>query len=98
VLAKIMAVFADGNQLALDAVGATAPFADQHAGQATGDYRCVVRLHRPCGVHGEGKRALDIIAETVGAMNATADHTAPMTAAAREVARLLRDLETYVSG
>jgi hypothetical protein len=48
--------------------------------------------------HGQVKRALDLIAETVVTVDATADHTEPMTAAGRKVARLLGDLETYVSG
>ena len=48
--------------------------------------------------HGQVKRALDLIAEAVATVDATADHTEPMTAAGRKVARLLGDLETYVSG
>jgi hypothetical protein len=44
--------------------------------------------------HGQVKRALDLIAETVVTVDATADHTEPMTAAGRKVARLLGDLET----
>jgi hypothetical protein len=48
--------------------------------------------------HGQVKRALDLVAETVVTVDATADHTKPMTAAGRKVARLLGDLETYVSG
>jgi hypothetical protein len=48
--------------------------------------------------HGQVRRALDLIAETVVTVDATADHTRPMTAAGRKVARLLGDLETYVSG
>jgi hypothetical protein len=48
--------------------------------------------------HGQVKRALDLIAETVATVDATADHAEPMTAAGRKVAHLLGDLETYVSG
>jgi S-adenosylmethionine synthetase len=48
--------------------------------------------------HGQVKRALDLIAETVVVMNARTDDTAAVAAAARKVARLLDDLETYVSG
>jgi hypothetical protein len=48
--------------------------------------------------HGQVERALDLIAETVVSMNARADDTAAVAAAARKVARLLDDLETYVSG
>jgi hypothetical protein len=48
--------------------------------------------------HGQDKRALDLIAETVATVDATEDHTEPRTAAARKVARLRGDLEAYVSG
>jgi hypothetical protein len=48
--------------------------------------------------HGQVKRALDLIAETVATVDATADQAEPMTAAGRKVARLLGDLEIYVSG
>jgi hypothetical protein len=48
--------------------------------------------------HGQVKRALDLIAETVATVDATADQAEPMTAAGRKVARLLGDPETYVSG
>jgi hypothetical protein len=48
--------------------------------------------------HGQVKRALDLIAETVAAMNVAAGDKSPIAAAARKVARLLGDLETYVSG
>jgi hypothetical protein len=48
--------------------------------------------------HGQVKRALDLIAKTGVTVDATADHAEPMTAARRKVARLLGDLETYVSG
>ena len=48
--------------------------------------------------HGQVKRALDLIAETVVIVDATADDKSPMAAAARKVAPLLGDLETFVSG
>src|ERR1700733_1360359 len=44
------------------------------------------------------KRALDLIAETVVIVDATADDRSATATAARKVARLLGDLETYVSG
>ena len=48
--------------------------------------------------HGQVRRALDLIGETLTTLDATADDPAPIEAAARKVARLLCDLETYVSG
>jgi hypothetical protein len=49
--------------------------------------------------HGQVKRALDLIAETAVIVDATADDESSATAiVARKVARLLGDLETYVSG
>jgi hypothetical protein len=48
--------------------------------------------------HGQVRRALDLIGETLIMLDATADDPAPIEAAARKVARLLCDLETYVSG
>jgi hypothetical protein len=48
--------------------------------------------------HGQVRRALDLIAETVVTVVAPADHTEPIAGAARKVTRLLGDLETYVSG
>ena len=48
--------------------------------------------------HGQVRRALDLIGETLITLDATADDPAPIEAAARKVARLLCDLETYVSG
>jgi hypothetical protein len=48
--------------------------------------------------HGQVKRALDLIAETVVIVGATAEDVSATTIAARRVARLLGDLETYVSG
>ena len=43
-------------------------------------------------------RALDLIAETVVTVGVAADDKSPIAAASRKVARLLGDLETYVSG
>jgi hypothetical protein len=48
--------------------------------------------------HGQVRRALDLIGETLITLDAMADDPAPIEAAARKVARLLCDLETYVSG
>ena len=49
--------------------------------------------------HGQVRRALDLIGETLAEVDdTTAAATSPLSAAARKVARLLRDLETYVSG
>jgi hypothetical protein len=48
--------------------------------------------------HGQVRRALDLIDETIAIVDAPADDMSPMTAAARKVTRLLGDLETYVSG
>jgi hypothetical protein len=48
--------------------------------------------------HGQVRRALDLIAETVVIVEAPAADMSPMSAAARKVTRLLGDLETYVSG
>jgi hypothetical protein len=48
--------------------------------------------------HGQVKRALDLIAETVVIADATAEDMSATATAARKVARLLGDLETYVSG
>jgi hypothetical protein len=48
--------------------------------------------------HGQVRRALDLTGETLIMLDATPDDTAPIPAAARKVARLLSDLETYVSG
>jgi hypothetical protein len=84
----------------------------QHVAQATMGWPDATETDRQAGArlaetierirwglwHGQVKRALDLIAETVVTMDAAADHTEPMTAAGRKVARLLRDLETYVSG
>src|ERR1700753_791979 len=48
--------------------------------------------------HRQVERALDLIAETVVTVGVAADDKSPIAAAARKVARLLGDLETYVSG
>jgi hypothetical protein len=48
--------------------------------------------------HGQVRRALDLIGETIAIVDAPADNMSPITAAARKVARLLGDLEKYVSG
>jgi hypothetical protein len=48
--------------------------------------------------HGQVKRALDLIAETVVIVKATADDVSATTIAARKVAQLLGDLETYLFG
>jgi hypothetical protein len=48
--------------------------------------------------HGQVKRARDLIAETIVTVDVAADDKSPIAAAARKVARLLGDLETYVSG
>ena len=48
--------------------------------------------------HGQVRRALDLIGETVVIMVARTEDTPAMAAAARKVARLLGDLETYVPG
>jgi hypothetical protein len=48
--------------------------------------------------HGQVKRALDLIAKTVIIVDAIADDMSATATAAPKVARLLGDLETYVSG
>jgi hypothetical protein len=47
--------------------------------------------------HGQVRRSLDLIEETAASLEAVAEDTAPVSAA-QKVARLLRDLKTYVSG
>src|SRR5450755_1582218 len=47
--------------------------------------------------HGQVQRALDLIAETVVIIKATADAKSATATAARKLARLPGDLETYVS-
>ena len=46
--------------------------------------------------HGHVRRSLDLIEETAASLEAVAEDTAPASAA-QKVARLLRDLKTYVS-
>jgi hypothetical protein len=48
--------------------------------------------------HGQIARALDLIGETLVTLDGEANGKAPAAVAARKVARLLRDLETYVCG
>ncbi len=48
--------------------------------------------------HGQVRCALNFIAETVATMDVAADDKSPIAAAARKVARLLGELETYVLG
>ena len=48
--------------------------------------------------HGQVKRALDLIAETIVIVDPASDDVSAAATAARKVARLLGDLETYVSG
>ena len=48
--------------------------------------------------HGQVRRGLDLIGETMATLETTAETTPPATLAAPKVARLLGDLETYVCG
>ena len=48
--------------------------------------------------HGQVKRALDLIAETIVTVDVAADDKSPIAATARKVVRLLSDLDTYVLG
>ena len=48
--------------------------------------------------HGQVRRGLDLIAETMTALEATAEAASPATSAALKVTRLLGELETYVCG
>jgi hypothetical protein len=48
--------------------------------------------------HGQIRRGLDLICETLATLEATVEPASSVTAAARKVARLLAELETYVSG
>jgi hypothetical protein len=84
----------------------------QHVAQAATSWPGAIETDRQAGArlaetierirwrlwHGQVRPALDLIAETVVIVGATADDTSQMAAAARKVARLLGDLETYVSG
>jgi hypothetical protein len=84
----------------------------QHVAQAATSWPDATEIDRNAGVrltetierirwrlwHGQVKRALDLIAETVVTVVVAADDKSPIAAVARKVARLLGDLETYVSG
>jgi hypothetical protein len=48
--------------------------------------------------HGQVRRALDLIGETLVVLDSNADDRSEISTAAGKVARLLRELETYVSG
>jgi hypothetical protein len=48
--------------------------------------------------HGQVQRALDLIGDTLAALDTTAAVSSPATAVAAKVAGLLRGLETYVAG
>jgi hypothetical protein len=48
--------------------------------------------------HGQVKRAPDLIGETLVMLEAEVEAASPVAAPAHKVARVLRDLETYVSG
>jgi len=48
--------------------------------------------------HGQVQRALDLIGETLIMLDAGAEAASPIAPTARKVARVLRDLEIYVSG
>jgi len=48
--------------------------------------------------HGQVKRALDLIGDTLVMLDATAETASPVAATAGKVARVLRGLETYVAG
>src|ERR1700739_401714 len=48
--------------------------------------------------HGQVRRCLDLIAETMATLEVTAPTTPPATSAALKVTRLLGELETYVCG
>src|SRR5271165_7646145 len=48
--------------------------------------------------HGQVQRALDLIGDTVAALDATAPRASPAGATACKVGTLLRGLETYVAG
>ena len=48
--------------------------------------------------HGQVRRGLDLIAETMVTLKATAETASPATSAALKVTRLLGELETYVCG
>ena len=48
--------------------------------------------------HGQVRRALDLVGGTLVTLDGKVNGTPPAAVAARKVARLLRDLETYVCG
>lgn len=48
--------------------------------------------------HGQVRRGLDLIVETMESVDATAETASPAASAALKVARLLDDIETYVCG
>jgi hypothetical protein len=48
--------------------------------------------------HGQVRRALDLIGETLVVLDSNADDRSEISTAAGKVARLLRELKTYVSG
>jgi hypothetical protein len=48
--------------------------------------------------HGQVQRALDLIGDTVAALDATASGASPANATACKVGTFLRGLETYVAG
>ena len=68
---------------------------EEASGDVTGQ-RCtgLVRVYAASQV----KRALDLIAGTIVALAAAANEKPPIATLARQLARLLGDLETYVSG
>jgi hypothetical protein len=84
----------------------------QHVAQAAKSWPVATETDRQAGAcltetierirwrlwHGQVRRALDLIGETVAIVDAPADNMSPETAASRKVTRLLGDLETYVSG
>jgi len=84
----------------------------QHVAQAATSWPNATEIDRQAGApltgtierirwrlwHGQVKRALDLIAETVVVVDTATDDMSATAAAARKVARLLGDLETYVSG
>jgi hypothetical protein len=84
----------------------------QHVAQAAKSWPVATETDRQAGAcltetierirwrlwHGQVKRALDLIAETVVLVDATTENMWATATVARRVARLLGDLETYVSG
>src|ERR1700761_2558405 len=83
----------------------------QHVAQAATSWPDATEIDRDAGArltetierirwrlwHGQVKRALDLIAETIVTVDVAADDKSPIAATARKVARLRGDLETYVS-